>query len=73
MAVLSNCKSCKKVFTFVSEPYCNDCREAEEKEFQKVKNYLYANSKSSFYQVFQDTGVPAYKILQYLREGRIGS
>ena len=71
MAVMSNCKKCKKMFLQVNDPICTDCKKAEEAIFDLVKEYLRDHPRSTVGEVSEATGVSAKKIFGYLREGRI--
>lgn len=67
----ANCKVCGKVFLKVRDNICPDCREADERDFAKVREFLKEFPGSSASIVIEYTGVPEKKVMRYLREGRI--
>lgn len=72
MAEFKNCKICGRVFTSViNEDLCRNCREMEEKEFNRVKEYLYENPGATLTEIVTALGVSVKKIKKYLREGRL--
>lgn len=67
-----NCRRCKRLFQYITgRVICPACKEEEEKDFQKVKDYLYDHPKASMAEVAQETEVPVATIRHYLREGRL--
>lgn len=68
----ANCKSCRKPFAKTISSYCDNCAKIEEEEFLRVRDFLYANTHCDVSQVSKATGVPARKIMDYIRNGRIG-
>jgi hypothetical protein len=61
------------MFRYVDSELCNACRQAEDSEFQKVRDYIRDNLGSDVFQVSEATGVRTEKIMRFLREGRITS
>ena len=68
---MANCLRCKKLFPKFSDPICEDCKKSEEELFKLVKEWLDENPKSTVLTISQETGAPAKKIMQWLREGRL--
>lgn len=69
---IRNCKRCNRLFQYITgRMICPACKEEEEKDFQKVKDYLYEHPKASMAEVSQETGVPLSEIKHFLREGRL--
>ncbi|MCL2234941.1 MAG: hypothetical protein FWB98_00680 [Defluviitaleaceae bacterium] len=67
-----NCKHCKKLFAkFTHSSYCENCAEAAEAVFRKVRDFLYAHPNSDALTVSRATGVSPDKIFEYVREGRV--
>lgn len=67
------CKKCGRLFMYygVGHLYCPVCAKADNKTFNKVKEYLYEHGASSLKEVALATDVSEKKIMTYLREGRL--
>lgn len=68
---LRNCPQCGKVFRYTGRNLCHDCFAEEEKLFERVRDFLDDNQGAKLDKVEEATGVPADKILKWLREGRL--
>jgi len=70
---LENCKGCGKLFVRVSSPYCRDCLNEQEKQFDTVYSYIrkQENRMSTVTQVHEATDVDLDWIYQWIREGRL--
>ena len=68
---IANCLRCKKIFTKLREPICEECKQKDEDLFTKVREYLEENPISSVQKISEETGAPTKKILAWLREGRL--
>ncbi|MGI6574707.1 MAG: MerR family transcriptional regulator [bacterium] len=66
-----NCPRCGKIFVYVGRKYCPECREQDERDFDRVRKYLRRNPGSNIDKINEDTKVEKEKILQFLREGRL--
>ncbi|MBO5550520.1 MAG: flagellar protein [Lachnospiraceae bacterium] len=67
-----NCRKCGKIFNFIGgQPICPSCREASEKKFEEVKNYIRENPKANIPQISQDCEVETHQIHQWIREERL--
>lgn len=72
MSEVRNCRKCGKIFTFMGRsPMCPSCRQADEDDFKKVKDYLYDHPGASLNQVSLDLVISVEKIKRFLKEGRI--
>ena len=67
---LLNCKICGQVFDSPGlKNICRKCQEIEEKEYEKVRQYVKDNPKVPMNVVAEETGVPVDKISKFLRYG----
>jgi flagellar operon protein (TIGR03826 family) len=72
MGEIKNCRSCGKIFTYMGgQPICRECRNIEEEQFKKVKEYLYENPGATITEIAMELDISVKKIKQYLREGRL--
>jgi len=72
MPDVRNCKKCGRIFNYIGgSPLCPACREHEEKDFQRIKQYLYENPGASLTQVSIDLDISVEMIRRFLREGRL--
>ncbi len=72
MPDIRNCRSCGKIFNYIGgAPICQACREKDEEDFKRVKDYLYDNPKASVTQVSVDLDISVEKIRRYLKDGRL--
>ena len=69
---LRNCIKCGKLFApQAKEKVCPVCREKEENEFKKVKEYLWDNPKATIEEVHEETGVDRDTIIKFVKEDRL--
>jgi len=68
---IRHCKKCGRLYQYDGEKLCMKCRNDEEDEFYKVREYLYDNPNASIVETSEETGVDEEKILKYLRDGRL--
>lgn len=66
-----NCVECGKIYSYDGFNTCQQCRRNEEKEFQKVKDYIWENSGAGILEVSEETEIPTKKIIEFLRRGRL--
>ena len=72
MPEVRNCKRCGKIFNFIGgPPICVSCKDQDELEFRKIKEFLYDNPRSSLSEVSTTLDVSVEKIKRYLKEGRL--
>lgn len=67
------CIRCKAIFHYsgFGHRFCPRCKEKDEKEFEKVKEYIYKHGTATAAEVSEFTGVSLSTIELYLREGRL--
>ncbi len=69
---LMNCRSCKKIFHYVTgEKLCMKCREELEKKFDVVKKYIYDNPGADINVVSEECSVSVRQIKKWVRENRL--
>lgn len=68
---LKNCEKCGKLFNYIGRDFCPDCWEQEEALFDQVRAYIQKNPGCNLTEVGEKTGISAYKILSFLREGKL--
>lgn len=68
---LRNCIRCGKVFGSVGSRVCPACLEAEEADFQRVKEFLRTTPKARIFEVVEATGVSEAQVLEFIRTGRL--
>lgn len=67
-----NCRKCGKMFNYVAgPPVCPACREAAEKKFEEVKEYIRQNKTARINEIARDCGVDQRQIEQWIREERL--
>lgn len=72
MPDVRNCRRCGRLFTFLGgAPICQDCKQADEEDFKKIKEYLYRNPGASMSQVSSELEISVEKIKHFLKEGRL--
>lgn len=72
MPDVRNCRKCGKIFSYMGgSPYCQTCRQADEEDFKKVKDYLYRNPGANITQVSVELEISVEKIRRFLKEGRL--
>lgn len=72
MPDVRNCRKCGKVYTYLGgNPICPACKQLDEEDFKKVKDYLYRNPGAGLSQVSVDLEISVDKIKRFLKEGRL--
>ena len=67
-----NCRKCGKLFNYVAgQQICPACKEALEKTFQVVKDYIRENTSVSIREVARECEVDENQIRQWVREERL--
>jgi flagellar operon protein (TIGR03826 family) len=67
-----NCRKCGRIFNYVTGPHiCPACREKQEQDFQRVKEYIRENKGATVTQVSEECEVDVAQIHQWLREERL--
>ena len=72
MPDIRNCKRCGKIFNYIGGAMlCPQCRQDDEVDFKKVKEYLYEYPGAALTQVSTELGVSIEKIKRFLKDGRL--
>lgn len=72
MPDVRNCRRCGKLYNHIGgEPICPVCRQQDEEDFKRVKEYLYDNPGASMSQISSELEISIERIKRYLREGRL--
>ena len=67
-----NCRKCGKIFNYVAgQMICPACKEANEKKFQEVKDYIRENKTAGIADICRNVGVSDFQIEQWIREERL--
>ncbi len=66
------CKKCSRIFQFLgTSPYCPNCVEELERNFERVKDYIYDHQHANVVEISKETGVPEKDVFYFLKEGRL--
>lgn len=69
---VKNCRKCGKIFNYIGGlPICPTCREAADKQFQDVKEYIREHKGASVAEVAEACEVDEAQIRQWVREERL--
>lgn len=68
---IRNCSRCKKIYKYDGFRICHSCRQDDEKDFQRIKEYLDENPGGNISDVVDATGIDSKKVIEFLREGRL--
>jgi len=68
---ICNCGRCGKLVKSETTSICPDCIEAEEKEFNRIKEYLMENPFATIFQVSISLNISFKSIKRYLRENKL--
>lgn len=68
---IRNCKKCGKIYSYDGFNLCHSCRQENEKDFDRVKEYIYEHPGANISEVHDATEVEVERIIEYLREGRL--
>lgn len=67
-----NCRSCGKLFNYMSgPPICDACRNSLEEKFIEVKEYIRENREAHIGKIAEDCEVSVKQIPQWVREERL--
>ena len=67
-----NCRKCGKIFNYVAGAViCPACRECQETEFQRVKEYIRENKQVTIPMIARECEVGAHQIRQWIRQERL--
>ncbi|MCR5701938.1 MAG: flagellar protein [Lachnospiraceae bacterium] len=66
------CRQCKKLFNYLTGPnICQPCKDALEKKFQEVKQYIEENPSDGITKVAEANDVSTKQIQRWIREERL--
>lgn len=66
------CKHCFKTFrSFEKRGYCDNCRELDISEFDRIEAYLKKYPNSNALQIAENLEIDVYNVVRYMREGRL--
>lgn len=68
---LATCGRCGKMFNKISAPVCPGCVEAEEADYERVREVISQNETLSAEQVAEEAGVDISVVRRIVGEGRI--
>lgn len=68
---LRNCRRCGRVYAYDGFDLCRACRRIDEKDFEKVREYLDENPGADINEISEETKVSSKKIIKFLKEGRL--
>lgn len=72
MPDVRNCRKCGKIYNYIGgSPICPVCKQLEEDDFKRVKDYLYENPGASITQVSTELDISVEMIKRFLKEGRL--
>lgn len=72
MPDVRNCRKCGKIYNYIGgAPICPVCKQEEEEDFKRVKEYLYDNPGANMSQISEALDVTVDKIKRFLKEGRL--
>lgn len=72
MPEVRNCSRCGRIYNYIGgAPLCPACRDKDEEEYKKVKEYLYKYPGASLSEVSAQLEVSVEKIKRFLKEGRL--
>jgi flagellar operon protein (TIGR03826 family) len=67
-----NCKSCKRLFNYLSGPrLCPACTEELEKKFTLVKDYIWDHPNANMATISDEFDVSSQQIKQWIREEKL--
>ena len=67
-----HCRYCKKIFrSAIRRTCCNECKEKDDKFFEKITDYLDLYPNSNAIQVAEGLEVDVSEIVRYIDEGRL--
>lgn len=72
MPDVRNCRKCGKIFSYLGgPPICPACKQVDEEDFKRIKEYLYKNPGAGLNQVSVELEIGVEKIKRFLKEGRL--
>ena len=72
MPDVRNCRRCGRIYNYIGgPPICPVCKEQDEEDFKRVKEYLYKNPGASMSELSTVLEISVEKIKLYLKDGRL--
>jgi len=72
MAKVDVCSRCGRLFEVTGiRSLCPECYIRDERDFEKIREYLYEHPGAKVFEVSENLGVPVPQIKRYLREERL--
>ena len=72
MPDIRNCRRCNRIFNYIGGmSICLECKQEDDTNFKKVKEYLYDHPKASMVDVSKELEISIQQIKSYLKEGRL--
>ncbi|MCX7923030.1 MAG: MerR family transcriptional regulator [Clostridia bacterium] len=72
MPDIRNCRRCGKMYNYIGgAPICPVCKEQDEEDFKRVKEYIYNHPGATISEVSTELEVSVEKIKTFLRDGRL--
>ena len=69
---VESCRICKRLFDYLGgQKICPECRDALEKKFIEVRDYIRANPNVDITQIAEDNEVSVQQLNEWVREGRL--
>lgn len=69
---VKQCNKCNKIFhSFANNRICPECTEQADRDFIKVREYIYEHPQATVQTVSEKTEVDEKEILRMLKEGRL--
>ena len=72
MPDVRNCKRCNRIYNYIGgAQICPSCKDLDEIDFKRIKEYLYENSGASLSEVSTVLDISVEKIKGFLKDGRL--
>ncbi|HEX3027936.1 MAG TPA: MerR family transcriptional regulator [Clostridia bacterium] len=72
MPDIRNCRRCGKIFNYIGgAPICPVCKDQDEEDFKRVKEFLYKYPGASMTEVSTALDISVEQITKYLKDGRL--
>lgn len=67
-----SCRSCGRLFNYMGgQPICQACKDALEKKFTEVRDYIRENKKAPLELISEDCEVSVKQLKQWIKEERL--
>ena len=68
---VKKCRRCGHMYQFIRSPFCADCLEKVDEEYQRVRDYLEESPRATIDTIARETKVSRPILLHLIREGRL--